>query len=68
MGDPSNKSPQIGVRFPKSEMERLRRHAETNYAGSVSTMVKVAVKRLIDAEQGSTPHDIEEQVQEVVAA
>lgn len=47
---PVNKSPQIGVRFPDEEMQRLRDHAKRNYAGSISTMVKVAVRRLIECE------------------
>jgi hypothetical protein len=46
---PVNKSPQIGVRFPPAEMERLREHAERNYAGNLSTLVKVAVRRLIES-------------------
>lgn len=58
MPDPRSKSPQIGVRFPKPDMERLRKHAEVNYAGNMSVMVQVAVKRLIDAEQSSTVRDV----------
>ena len=48
---PNNKNPQIGVRFEPAEMERVRDHADRNYAGVVSTMVKVAVRRLMEAEQ-----------------
>lgn len=46
---PVNKRPQIGVRFPPSEMERIKERAESDYAGNVSTLVKVAVKRLMES-------------------
>lgn len=42
-------SPQVGVRFPPAEMERLRNRADRDFAGNVSTLVKVAVKRLMEA-------------------
>jgi predicted DNA-binding ribbon-helix-helix protein len=58
-----NKSPQIGVRFPPEQMERLREHAERHYAGNVSTLVKVAVMRFIDQSR-----DASEQSKETVAA
>ena len=45
------KSPQVGVRFPPDEMERLREHAKRRYANNVSTMVKVAVQRLIESDE-----------------
>ena len=47
---PINASPQIGVRFSAAELERIRERAERDYAGVVSTLVKVAVKRFLDAE------------------
>jgi hypothetical protein len=39
----------IWPRRTPAEMERLREHAERNYAGNLSTLVKVAVRRLIES-------------------
>jgi hypothetical protein len=53
---PGNASPQVGVRFKEDEMARLRERAERDFAGNVSTLVKVAVRRLLgerDANDGA---------------
>lgn len=49
-----NKSPQIGVRFPPEQMDRIRDFADEHYSGNVSVLVKVAVNRFIDAARPST--------------
>lgn len=49
----TNASPQIGVRFKPADMQRLKDRAEADFAGNVSTLVKVAVKRLLDGETPS---------------
>jgi len=52
---PIKGSPQIGVRFKEDEMNRLRERAERDFAGNVSTLVKVAVRRLL----GEAPTEAE---------
>jgi hypothetical protein len=51
---PINASPQIGVRFPQDEMDRLRERAKRDFAGNISTLVKVAVRRLLGDGQGES--------------
>lgn len=45
---PSGNSAQLNVRMPESEMKRIRERAEQDYAGNVSTLIKVAVRRFLN--------------------
>ena len=45
-----NKSPQIGVRFPPGDLERIKALADRKYRGNVSMLVKVAVSAFVERE------------------
>lgn len=64
----TNASPQIGVRFKPDEMQRLKDRAESDYAGNVSTLVKVAVKRFLDGETVNDPRAESEPVELAAAS